>query len=89
MRSDRTVTWLASWTENVQNATKYVMLNPSSKLKVSRALTEQLGHTLRQGVPKVLGVTRPILKSHCVRKPFALKTGNLEFPLWHSMNESD
>lgn len=27
------VTWLASWTENVQNSIKYVMLNPSSKLK--------------------------------------------------------
>jgi DNA topoisomerase-1 len=27
------VTWLASWTENVQGQVKYVMLNPSSKLK--------------------------------------------------------
>lgn len=27
------VTWLASWTENVQNQVKYIMLNPSSKLK--------------------------------------------------------
>ncbi|XP_020946082.1 DNA topoisomerase I, mitochondrial isoform X6 [Sus scrofa] len=36
VRSDRTVTWLAAWTENVQNATKYVMLNPSSKLKGER-----------------------------------------------------
>ncbi len=27
------VTWLASWTENIQNQIKYVMLNPSSKLK--------------------------------------------------------
>ena len=27
------VTWLACWTENVQNQIKYVMLNPSSKLK--------------------------------------------------------
>lgn len=33
VRHDNTVTWLASWTENVQNQTKYVMLNPSSKLK--------------------------------------------------------
>lgn len=29
------VTWLASWTENVQNQTKYVMLNAASRLKVS------------------------------------------------------
>lgn len=27
------VTWLASWIENVQGQVKYVMLNPSSKLK--------------------------------------------------------
>ncbi|KAM6170901.1 LOW QUALITY PROTEIN: DNA topoisomerase I, mitochondrial [Erethizon dorsatum] len=32
--SDNTVTWLAAWTENVQNSIKYIMLNPSSKLKV-------------------------------------------------------
>jgi DNA topoisomerase-1 len=31
---DNTVTWLASWVENVQNFNKYIMLNPSSKLKV-------------------------------------------------------
>ncbi|KAL1124103.1 hypothetical protein AAG570_001873 [Ranatra chinensis] len=33
IRHDNTVTWLASWTENVQGQVKYVMLNPSSKLK--------------------------------------------------------
>ncbi|XP_022900898.1 DNA topoisomerase 1 isoform X2 [Onthophagus taurus] len=33
VRHDSGVTWLASWTENVQNQVKYVMLNPSSKLK--------------------------------------------------------
>lgn len=33
MRSDNTVTWLACWTENIQNQTKYVMLNAASKLK--------------------------------------------------------
>lgn len=33
VRHDNTVTWLASWTENVQQQAKYVMLNPSSKLK--------------------------------------------------------
>ncbi|KAM4864729.1 DNA topoisomerase I, mitochondrial isoform 2-T2 [Thomomys bottae] len=31
--SDTTVTWLAAWTENIQNRTKYITLNPSSKLK--------------------------------------------------------
>ncbi|XP_053105103.1 DNA topoisomerase I, mitochondrial isoform X3 [Hemicordylus capensis] len=33
IRFDNTVTWLASWTENIQGAIKYIMLNPSSKLK--------------------------------------------------------
>ncbi|XP_066873921.1 DNA topoisomerase I, mitochondrial isoform X1 [Kogia breviceps] len=36
VRCDRSVTWLAAWTENVQNSIKYVMLNPSSKLKGER-----------------------------------------------------
>uniref|UniRef100_G3R1M7 DNA topoisomerase I n=2 Tax=Gorilla gorilla gorilla TaxID=9595 RepID=G3R1M7_GORGO len=33
VRSDNTVTWLAAWTESVQNSIKYIMLNPCSKLK--------------------------------------------------------
>ncbi|XP_062335733.1 DNA topoisomerase I, mitochondrial isoform X2 [Osmerus eperlanus] len=33
VQHDDTVTWLASWVENVQGNIKYVMLNPSSKLK--------------------------------------------------------
>ncbi|XP_064610654.1 DNA topoisomerase I, mitochondrial-like [Liolophura sinensis] len=33
VRHDNKVTWLASWTENVQNQTKYVMLNAASRLK--------------------------------------------------------
>ncbi|XP_059477353.1 DNA topoisomerase I, mitochondrial isoform X2 [Neocloeon triangulifer] len=33
VRHDNSVTWLCSWTENVQGQGKYVMLNPSSKLK--------------------------------------------------------
>lgn len=37
VRFDHTVTWLASWTENIRNSTKYIMLNPSSRLKVRPA----------------------------------------------------
>ncbi|GCB67826.1 hypothetical protein scyTo_0012193, partial [Scyliorhinus torazame] len=33
VRFDNKVTWLASWTENIQGLLKYIMLNPSSKLK--------------------------------------------------------
>ena len=33
VQHDNTVTWLASWTENIQGSIKYIMLNPSSRLK--------------------------------------------------------
>ncbi|XP_039989843.1 DNA topoisomerase I, mitochondrial [Xiphias gladius] len=33
IRYDNTVTWLASWTENIQGSIKYIMLNANSKLK--------------------------------------------------------
>ncbi|CAK8696169.1 unnamed protein product [Clavelina lepadiformis] len=33
VRHDNTVTWLVSWTENVQGQNKYIMLNPSSRVK--------------------------------------------------------
>lgn len=37
VRHDNSVTWLACWTENIQNSFKYIMLNPSSRLKVGYA----------------------------------------------------
>ncbi|XP_010792137.1 DNA topoisomerase 1 isoform X2 [Notothenia coriiceps] len=33
VRHDNKVTWLASWTENIQSSIKYIMLNPSSRIK--------------------------------------------------------
>ncbi|VDN56701.1 unnamed protein product [Dracunculus medinensis] len=33
VRHDNTVTWLCAWTENVLGQIKYIMLNPSSKIK--------------------------------------------------------
>uniref|UniRef100_A0AAQ6AKX7 DNA topoisomerase I n=1 Tax=Amphiprion ocellaris TaxID=80972 RepID=A0AAQ6AKX7_AMPOC len=33
VRHDNSVTWLASWTENIQGYIKYIMLNANSKLK--------------------------------------------------------
>uniref|UniRef100_H2Y8H6 DNA topoisomerase I n=1 Tax=Ciona savignyi TaxID=51511 RepID=H2Y8H6_CIOSA len=33
VRHDNQVTWLVSWTENIQNQNKYIMLNPSSRVK--------------------------------------------------------
>lgn len=57
VRFDNTVTWLASWTENIQGAIKYIMLNPSSKLKgekdwqkyeTARRLKDVVGHIRSQ-----------------------------------------
>lgn len=36
VRNDNMVAWLASWTENVQGNTKYVMLNAASRVKGER-----------------------------------------------------
>lgn len=36
VQHDPTVTWLATWTENVQGQNKYVMLNANSKIKGSK-----------------------------------------------------
>ncbi|XP_072571255.1 DNA topoisomerase 1-like [Paramormyrops kingsleyae] len=33
VRLDKKVTWLASWMENIQGSMKYIMLNPSSRIK--------------------------------------------------------
>jgi DNA topoisomerase-1 len=33
VRHDNTVSWLAGWSENVLGQNKYIMLNPSSRLK--------------------------------------------------------
>ncbi|XP_018429922.1 PREDICTED: DNA topoisomerase I, mitochondrial-like [Nanorana parkeri] len=57
VRFDNTVTWLASWTENIQGSIKYIMLNPSSKLKgekdwqkyeTARRLKDVVGHIRTQ-----------------------------------------
>lgn len=33
VRHDNKVTWLVSWTQNIQGSIKYIMLNPSSRIK--------------------------------------------------------
>ena len=48
------VTWLASWTENVQNQIKYVMLNPSSKLKGEKDMMKyEKARMLKKQVHKI------------------------------------
>ena len=41
VQHDSKVTWLASWTENIQGQIKYIMLNPTSRLKVGGERAEQ------------------------------------------------
>lgn len=40
IRHDPTVSWLATWTENVQSQNKYVMLNANSKIKGCKDLAK-------------------------------------------------
>lgn len=54
VRHDNTVSWLASWTENIMNNVKYIMLNPSSKLKaVKDYLKYQKARELARHVDRI------------------------------------
>jgi len=54
VQHDNTVTWLASWTENIQGAIKYVMLNPSSKLKGEKDMLKyEKARELKKIIPKI------------------------------------
>lgn len=53
VRHDNTVTWLACWVENVQNNFKYVMLNASSRLKVSDVFIANIVLAGRKGLEEV------------------------------------
>ena len=54
VRHDNTVTWLASWTENIQNSIKYVMLNPSSKLKGEKDMQKyEKARSLKSRIDKI------------------------------------
>ena len=64
VRHDNTVTWLASWTENIQNLTKYVMLNPASKLRgESDMMKYELARKLHRRVGKIRSQYRKDMKS--------------------------
>ncbi|CAH0558087.1 unnamed protein product [Brassicogethes aeneus] len=54
VRHDSSVTWLASWTENVQNQVKYIMLNPSSKLKGEKDMQKyETARKLHKNIEKI------------------------------------
>ncbi|KAM5157118.1 DNA topoisomerase I, mitochondrial [Mantella aurantiaca] len=69
VRFDNTVTWLASWTENIQNAIKYIMLNPSSKLKGEKDWQKyEMARRLKDVVEHIRSEYRADWKSREMRK---------------------
>ncbi|XP_023958405.3 DNA topoisomerase I, mitochondrial isoform X2 [Chrysemys picta bellii] len=69
VRCDNTVTWLASWTENIQNSIKYIMLNPSSKLKGEKDWQKyEVARRLKGVVNKIRSQYRADWKSREMKK---------------------
>lgn len=68
IRHDPQVTWLASWTENVQGQVKYVMLNPSSKLKGEKDWQKyEVARKLAKSIDKIRNEYREDWKSKEMR----------------------
>ncbi|XP_061463065.1 DNA topoisomerase I, mitochondrial isoform X5 [Rhineura floridana] len=69
VRCDNSVTWLASWTENIQGAIKYIMLNPSSKLKGEKDWQKyEVARCLKGVVGKIRSQYRADWKSKEMKK---------------------
>lgn len=68
VRHDNTVTWLASWIENVQGQVKYIMLNPSSKLKGEKDHVKyETARRLAKSIDKIRSTYRDEWKSKEMR----------------------
>lgn len=68
VRHDNTVTWLASWVENVQGQVKYIMLNPSSKLKGEKDHVKyETARRLAKSIDKIRSTYRDEWKSKEMR----------------------
>jgi len=68
VRHDPNVTWLASWTENIQGQVKYIMLNPSSKLKGEKDWQKyETARKLAQSIDKIRAEYREDWKSKEMR----------------------
>lgn len=68
IRHDPNVTWLASWTENIQGQVKYIMLNPSSKLKGEKDWQKyETARKLAQSIDKIRAEYREDWKSKEMR----------------------
>ncbi|XP_071785426.1 DNA topoisomerase I, mitochondrial-like isoform X1 [Asterias amurensis] len=65
---DNSVTWLCSWNENIQGAIKYVMLNPSSRLKGEKDWAKyETARKLKKCVEKIRANYREDFKSKEMR----------------------
>ncbi|XP_078274872.1 DNA topoisomerase 1-like [Rhinoraja longicauda] len=64
VRHDNKVTWLVSWTENIQGSIKYIMLNPSSRIKGEKDWQKyETARTLKKLVDKIRAQYREDWKS--------------------------
>lgn len=54
VRHDNTVTWLASWSDNIQGSIKYIMLNAASRLKGEKDwMKYETARKLRKHIDKI------------------------------------
>ncbi|XP_005990473.2 DNA topoisomerase I, like [Latimeria chalumnae] len=64
VRHDNKVTWLVSWTENIQGSIKYIMLNPSSRIKGEKDWQKyETARRLKKSVEKIRSQYREDWKS--------------------------
>ncbi|XP_044152428.1 DNA topoisomerase 1 [Bufo gargarizans] len=64
VRYDNKVTWLVSWTENIQGSIKYIMLNPSSRIKGEKDWQKyETARRLKKCVDKIRNTYREDWKS--------------------------
>ncbi|KAG1942052.1 DNA topoisomerase [Pimephales promelas] len=57
VRHDNKVTWLGSWTENVQGSIKYIILNPSSRIKLMSSSLRRSSRVTERAEPWRFSVT--------------------------------
>ncbi|XP_069099888.1 DNA topoisomerase 1 [Pleurodeles waltl] len=68
VRHDNKVTWLVSWTENIQGSIKYIMLNPSSRIKGEKDWQKyEVARKLKKTVDKIRNTYRENWKSKEMR----------------------
>ncbi|GAU96790.1 hypothetical protein RvY_08181 [Ramazzottius varieornatus] len=64
VRHDNKVTWLACWTDNILGSVKYIMLNPSSKLKGEKDWKKyEMARKLKSKIHKIRETYKSDMKS--------------------------